>query len=112
MVELVREDLVVPSPVLVEVDYWLRKRGAVGAWRGFAQDVVEGAYRLVHPDEEDTRRAAELEEQYANLDLGFVDAAVIAICERLGETKVATLDHRHFSIVRPRHCERLRILPE
>lgn len=33
----------------------------------------------------------------------MVDAAVIAVCERLGETKVATLDRRHFSVVRPRH---------
>jgi len=31
-----------------------------------------------------------------------VDAAVVAIAERLTATKIATLDRRHFSVVRPR----------
>ena len=57
------------------------------------------------------QRAAELERQYQDLDLGFVDAAVIAVCESLGETKVATLDRRRFGVVRPAHCERLLMLP-
>ncbi|MGH8933182.1 MAG: hypothetical protein ACRDZO_21765 [Egibacteraceae bacterium] len=57
-------------------------------------------------------RAAELETQYESLRLGFVDASVIALCERLGETKVATLDKRDFSVVRPRHCDSLRLLPD
>jgi uncharacterized protein len=36
---------------------------------------------------------------------------VLALCERLGETKVATLDRRDFSVVRPNHCESLDLLP-
>jgi hypothetical protein len=46
---------------------------------------------------------AELVGTYLDLPLGIVDAAVIAIAERLGLTEVATVDHRHFSVVRPRH---------
>ena len=56
-------------------------------------------------------RASELERRYASLGLGFVDAAVIAICERLDERKVATLDRRHFAVVQPSHCESLELLP-
>jgi hypothetical protein len=37
---------------------------------------------------------------------------VIASCERLGEQKVATLDRRHFSVVRPAHCDAVRLPPE
>jgi predicted nucleic acid-binding protein len=48
---------------------------------------------------------------YPKLGLGLVDASVIALAERLGETKVATLDRRRFSVVRPRHCEHLELLP-
>jgi len=48
----------------------------------------------------------------ADSDIGFVDAAVLAITERLNEPKVATLDHRHFSMMRPRHVEALRLLPD
>jgi predicted nucleic acid-binding protein len=36
--------------------------------------------------------------------VGVVDATVIALAERFGEDKVATLDHRHFAAVRPRHA--------
>lgn len=109
--DLPREDLVVPAPVLVEVDHWLWKLYGGEPWEAFVADVAEGAYRLHHPDEDDLIRAAELERTYAEFDLGFVDAAVVVTCERLGETKVATLDRRHFSVVRPRHCDALTILP-
>jgi hypothetical protein len=32
--------------------------------------------------------------------------------ERLNEPKLATLDHRHFRALRPRHVDALRLLPE
>ena len=77
----------------------------------FVADVARGAYRLHQIDEDQLVRASQLEAQYDSLSLGFVDAAVIATCERLGETKVATLDRRHFAIVRPSHCAALSLLP-
>jgi predicted nucleic acid-binding protein len=49
---------------------------------------------------------------YADADLGFVDAAVLAIVERLNEPKLVTLDRRHFGPLRPRHVDALRLLPE
>lgn len=110
-IEAVDEELVVPSHVLVELDYWLRKRQATSTWQEFARDVRDGAYRLYQPDDGDLLRAAELEVQYASLDLGLVDASVIVACERLGETKVATLNRRDFAVVRPRHCDALTLLP-
>lgn len=106
------EDLVVPTPVLVEVDYWALKLLGHEVWEAFVEDVAAGAYRLEPLLPEDLVRAAALEQRYANLDLGLVDASVIVLCERLGETKVATLDRRDFGAVRPAHCDRLRLLPE
>jgi len=46
---------------------------------------------------------AELVETYLDLPLGMVDAAVIAIAERLRLTEIATLDRRHFAVGRPSH---------
>jgi predicted nucleic acid-binding protein len=106
------DDLLIPSPVLVEVDYWLVKLGGAKVWVDFTADIARGAYRLAHPTETDLARAAELESDYHDLDLGFVDASIVALCERLGETTVATLDRRHFSGVRPRHCTHLTLLPD
>jgi predicted nucleic acid-binding protein len=112
MVDELREDLVLPSCVLVEVDYWTRKLLGPAAWDIFVEDISSGAYRLEPLTLDDLRRAADLERQYEELDLGLVDAPVIALCERLGETKVATLDRRDFAVVRPNHCNALHLLPE
>lgn len=111
MVERTAEDLVVPAATLVEVDYWCRKLLGIDAWKAFIEDLHTGAYRLVELDAAGYQRAAELEAAYDDLGLGLVDAAVISTCELLGETKVATLDRRHFSVVRPRHCQALMLLP-
>ena len=112
MVARLGEDLVVPAAVLVEVDYWLLKLYGHATWQTFVEDVANGAYRL-HPLSPQTlTRAAELEAEYPSLDLGLVDASVIATCEELDESKVATLDRRDFSVVRPRHRSHLTLLPE
>ena len=49
---------------------------------------------------------------YADADVGFVNASVLAVVERLNEPKLATLDHRHFRMLQPRHVDALRLLPE
>lgn len=105
-------DLLIPTAVLVEVDYWLVKLGGPEVWSDFIADIQRGAYRLAHPTTADLARTAELESTYRDLDLGMVDASIVALCERLKLTELATLDRRHFSVVRPRHCSHLTLLPE
>lgn len=53
----------------------------------------------------------ELVETYADLDLGFVDASVVAVAERLGVDTVATINHRDFRVVRPRHLDAFTLVP-
>jgi predicted nucleic acid-binding protein len=105
------EDLVVPVLVLAELDYWCHERLEPQAWLIFLDDVLDGVYTVVAPTHEDLARSAALQREYADLRLGVVDASVLALCERLGETKLATLDHRHFSVVRPNHVAALTLLP-
>jgi predicted nucleic acid-binding protein len=111
LVERLGEDLVLPAAVLVEVDYWVLKLLGHSAWSTFVDDLRRGAYRLEELRADDLCRAAELEATYSQLDLGLVDASVIALCERLREPKVATLDRRDFGAVRPRHVDALELLP-
>jgi hypothetical protein len=59
----------------------------------------------------DWLRIAELVNQYEDFPLGTVDASVVAVAERLGVTEIATLDHRHFGVVRPSHTDAFRLLP-
>ena len=49
--------------------------------------------------------------RYESLPSGTTDASVVAIAERLGLTDVATLDRRHFTVVRPKHVDALTLLP-
>jgi uncharacterized protein len=106
------EDLVVPGLVLAELEYWCHERLTGDAWLVFLEDLLGGVYRAEHPTQDDLARCAALQRQYADLGLGVVDASVVALAERLRESKVATLDHRHFGVVRPAHVGALRLLPE
>jgi predicted nucleic acid-binding protein len=55
---------------------------------------------------------ADLVVKYGSLPLGTTDASVIAIAERLKLTEIATLDRRHFSVVRPNHVNAFTLLPD
>lgn len=112
LIEAAREPLLIPAPVLVEVDYWIGRRLGPGALVALLADVEAGAYSVVDLARGDYARVRELCDRYADADIGFVDAAVFAVVERLGEPKLATLDRRHFGLLRPRHVEHLQLLPE
>jgi uncharacterized protein len=105
------DELIVPPLILAEVDYWCRKYGAHSSYSDFVADMREGVYRLAELEMGDVSRAAELASKYADLDLGVVDASVVALAERLKVERVLTLDRRDFSAVRPRHCAALTLLP-
>lgn len=106
-----REVLVVPALVLSELDYWCHERLNAEVWLAFLEDVLGGAYSVELPTNADLERCHVLQSTYADLRLGVVDASVMAVVERLGEPKLATLDHRHFATVRPRHADALELLP-
>jgi predicted nucleic acid-binding protein len=105
------EDLVVPILVLAELDYWCHQRLGAGAWISFMEDLLAGAYRLETVTMTDLTRCHEIQTLYLDQDVGVVDASVMALVERLGEDRLATLDHRHFSVLRPVHVGALELLP-
>jgi hypothetical protein len=111
LLEAAREQLVIPAPVLVEVDYWIHARLHPGVLVALMDDIVSGAYRVEALGPHDYRRVRELCDRYADADIGFVDAAVLAVVERLNEPKLASLDHRHFRALRPRHVKTLQLVP-
>ena len=94
------EPLVIPAPVLVEADYWLRKNASVEVWVRLCEAAAAGAYTVYNLGPDDLVLAARFQLKYRDLPLDFVDASVMATCEALGERKVATLDRRDFGITR------------
>ncbi len=109
---LERRDLrvVIPALTIGEVSYLIGTRLGPEADAAFLRDLSRHDVEL--PDPGDWQRIAELVEVYSDFPLGGVDASVIALAERLQTATVITLDRRHFSVVRPRHCEVLELLPE
>ena len=100
-----------PVLVLAELDYWCHERLQADVWLAFLEDVLAGAYRIESATFDDLARCRRLQEEYADLGLGVVDASVVALVERLDEPRVVTLDRRHFSVVRPAHVAALTLLP-
>jgi len=73
--------------------------------------ITGGQLEVASLDRDDWERIRELVTTYADLRLGGTDASVITLAERLGATRIATLNHRHFTVVRPRHAEAFELLP-
>lgn len=88
--------LVVPAPVVPEVDHLLGHRIGAKARQMFYQGLIEGDYTIADLPHDRYARVAELNRRFADLDLGFVDAAVVAIAEVTGISRIATADRRHF----------------
>ncbi|MFC7382753.1 type II toxin-antitoxin system VapC family toxin [Sphaerisporangium rhizosphaerae] len=103
--------LLVPAPVMVEVCWLLEKYRGARAEAAFIDSLVTDQMTLLDLADGDLARVAHLVRTYADLPLGVVDASVIAIAERLGLREIATLDHRHFRVVRPVHVPAFRLLP-
>ena len=101
--------LLLPTTVLAEVCVNLEDRPDIEA--SFLASVNRGAFRRACVEDGDIARMRELVLKYADFPLGGIDASVIAVAERLHITDVATLDHRHFRAVQPRHVGAFTLLP-
>lgn len=104
-------NVVVPVTVLPELSYLLQTRIGLAAERAFIRAVADGEFITEALEAEDTERSATLLHDYIDLPLGFVDATVVAIAERLGTREILTTDRRHFGVIRPLHAKTLMLLP-
>jgi hypothetical protein len=102
--EVVRAEqgqLVVPAPVIPEVDYLLERRLGEAARLTLYDGLSQGHYFVADLPRDRYSRVAELNRLFSTLSLGFVDAAVIAIGESLGLLRIATTDRRDFEPMAP-----------
>ena len=102
-------ELVLPVTVLAETCGMLERWPDIEA--SFLRSVESGFFTLESIQKGDVLRMRELVTQYADFPLGGIDASVVAVAERLGITDVATLDHRHFRALRPRHMAAFTLVP-
>ncbi|MGZ6545835.1 MAG: type II toxin-antitoxin system VapC family toxin [Acidimicrobiia bacterium] len=103
--------LFVPMLVIPEVVHFIDRDLDTAAELDFLADVSDGTFEAIPVETEDWARIIELTWTYRDMSLGTVDASVIALAERLRIGTIATLDHKHFSVVRPAHVESFELLP-
>lgn len=96
LVEKEQRGLILPAPVIPEVDHLLGQRLGSKSRLTFYAGIIEGYYLVADLPRDGYARVADLNRQFADLELGFVDAAVAALAEALGLSRVATTDRRHF----------------
>jgi uncharacterized protein len=106
------QQIVVPGPVIAEAGFLISKHAGHEAEAAFLRSLTASRYEIVAPSRAELGRAAVLVARYADLPLGTTDAIVMAMVESRSDPRVATLDARHFSIVRPDGFERFVLLPD
>jgi predicted nucleic acid-binding protein len=106
-----KERLVVPPFVVTEVCYLLAREGGAKPEAAFVRSLAIDDFTIAPVTAAGLERTADLIGQYADLPLGVVDASVVALAEQLEVEEIATLDRRHFSVVRPQHVNAFALLP-
>lgn len=103
--------LLVPQLVVTEVAYLLGTRLGADSEVRFLGDLAAGNLIAEPVAANDWLRIAELVSTYRDLPLGTVDASVVTVAERLIVGDIATVDRRHFRVVRPAHIAAFVLLP-
>jgi predicted nucleic acid-binding protein len=102
---------ILPWAILPEVDYLASRNLGPDVARAFAEDVRDGQFRLDANASRDLPRAVALLTRYRDLQIGLVDAVVMAQAERHRADAIVTLDARHFRAVRLNMQRPPRLLP-
>ena len=103
--------IILPAPILGEVDYLLRVRLGPAAERRLLEGIEKGAFTVAGFTVEDAAYCRKLLSRYEDLDLGLADASVIATAERLRIPAILTVDERDFRAVRNTRGEPFVLLP-
>jgi uncharacterized protein len=102
----------VTSPLVVaEAAYLIDRQLGPAAEAALFDSIIAGDLRVEDLGRADWERVGDLVRAYADMRLGGTDASLVALAERLGATRVATLDPRHFRVVRPRHVDAFELFP-
>ena len=97
---------IIPWAVLPEVDYLASTRLGARVHELWLADLAAGVFVVKWGTDDDLRAAQAIVQTHRSLELGLVDAVVMAMAERL-RADIATLDLRDFAPVRLKHGPRL-----
>jgi uncharacterized protein len=105
------DDLTVSPYVVAEVDYLVLTREGVRSELAVLRDLTSGAWDLVEFEQEDLRTAIDVIDKYSDHEIGLADASNVVLASRYSTRTIATLDHKHYSMLRPLRGGRFSIVP-
>ncbi|NBD34528.1 MAG: PIN domain-containing protein [Chloroflexi bacterium] len=105
------EDPLLPSIILPELAYMVARDIGHLTWIRFLESVLAGELPLIFTTQADLKRAVKVMRDYADSRVDFVDCVIMAMAERIDVKRVLTVDRKHFSLFRPKHCEFFEISP-
>jgi len=98
---LAAADVLVVSPyVIAELDYLVGTRHGVDDELAVLDELAGGAWDLAAFDEEGLRRARGVIASYRDQQIGVADASIVVLAERYRTRTIASLDRRHFDVLR------------
>jgi predicted nucleic acid-binding protein len=103
--------LVTTALVIAETAYLIRRQLGAKAEAAFFRALAADEIQVERMTPTEARRIADLIETYSDLGLSGTDASLIVLTERLNATVIATLDRRHFGVVRPNHVTAFELIP-
>jgi predicted nucleic acid-binding protein len=103
--------LVVSPYVVAELDHLIVRRVGVTTEIAVLRELCGGAWTLADFGAADLNRAADVVDRYRDQTVGVADASLVVLAARENTRTIATLDHRHFTVLRPLSGGRFRLVP-
>ena len=109
--ESAQEPLIVSPFVLAELDYFLLTRSGVRSELAVLRSLLGPAWDLAKVTDAHLEQAVEIIDRYEDEKIGLADAVNVVLADINHTTRIATLDHRHFSVLKLPGGKALDILP-
>lgn len=109
ILKIIKEPLITSWPVITEAFYLLNFSLQVQdtLW----EFIERGGIKIESLDENFYSTCRELMKKYHDLPMDLADATLVAIGEAKGLTTIFTLDHKDFSIYKPKHKKYFTLIP-
>src|SRR6516165_11637437 len=111
IIERSNELLVISPYVVAEVEYLVATRVGVEAELTVLRELSTGAWELASFGVPELKQAVSVITKFYDQRIGVADASNVVLADRYGTRRIVTLDHRHFSVLRPISGGRFSVAP-
>jgi predicted nucleic acid-binding protein len=87
-------------PAITEAMHFVGKHGGNRSRQALCSLIHSGDLLIEHPSPHELIRMCELIDKYSDCPMDFADASLVALAERLGLTRIFTVDYNDFSTYR------------